>query len=230
MTPPDATETQRRLSVNQPFTSVLVEAAVDSFDGALAAQAAQVHRIELCGPLHDGGTTPSAGLIAACSDELLVSVNVLVRPRAGNFVYSEDEIEIMKKDIAISKELGVDGVAFGVLTAEGDVDTERMAELISIATPMRVVFHRAFDSVRDQDEALELLVTLQINGILTSGASKTAESGIARLKSLEERAARRIRIIAAGSITSANVRKIVEGTGVTAVHGRAYDGVVAALG
>lgn len=222
--------TARRLSVDKPQPSVLVEAAVDTFDGALAAQNAKATRIELCGPLIEGGTTPSAGLIAACSDELLVSVNVLIRPRVGNFIYSADEIEIMKKDIVVAKELGVDGVAFGVLTADGDVDADRMSELISLATPLRVVFHRAFDAVRDQDEALELLVSLQVNGILTSGAAKTAVEGIPRIKSLEDRAARRIRIIAAGSITRQNVEKIVMETGVSAVHGRAYEGLAAALG
>jgi copper homeostasis protein len=229
MTPPDAVETPRRLSVNNPATSVLVEAAVDTFEGAVRAQQAKVHRIELCGPLHDGGTTPSAGLIAACSDELLASVNVLIRPRAGDFVYSSSEIEIMKKDIAVARELGVDGFAFGALTADGDVDADAMAELIAVATPLRVVFHRAFDSVRDQDEAMELLVSLQVNGVLTSGASKTAEAGIERLRTLQERAEGRIRVIAAGSVTKANVRKIVDATHVTAVHGRAFEGLVAAL-
>jgi copper homeostasis protein len=227
MTVPGSKE--RRLSVDKPQSSVLVEAAVDTFDGALDAQNAKATRVELCGPLHDGGTTPSAGLIAACSDELLVSVNVLIRPRAGNFVYSPDEIEIMKKDIVVAKELGVDGFAFGVLTPEGDVDADRMSELISLATPLRVVFHRAFDAVRDQDEALELLVSLQVNGVLTSGAANTAEEGIARIRALEERAARRIRIIAAGSVTKSNVRRIVAETGVSAVHGRAYEGLAAAL-
>jgi copper homeostasis protein len=219
----------RRVSANTPSPSILVEAAVDSFDAAVLAQEAPVHRIELCGPLHDGGTTPSAGLIARCSEKLLVSVNVLVRPRAGDFVYSDDDIEIMKRDIAVAKELGVDGFAFGVLTPEGDVDAARMAELIAVATPLRVVFHRAFDQVRDQDEALELLVSLQVNGVLTSGLAKTAEAGIERIRQLEERADRRIRIIAAGSVTKDNVKRIVDRTSVTAVHGRAFDGVVKAL-
>jgi copper homeostasis protein len=217
------------MSVNTPGEGVLVEAAVDTFAGAVGAQESKVQRIELCGPLHDGGTTPSAGVIARCCEKLLVSVNVLVRPRAGDFVYSDDEIEIMKKDIAVAKELGVDGFAFGALTRDGDVDVAHMAELIAIATPLRVVFHRAFDQVRDQDEALELLVSLQVNGILTSGAAKTAADGTARIKSLVDRADRRIRVIAAGSITKANARQIVSATGVTAVHGRAYDGLVAAV-
>ena len=202
---------------------------MDSFDAAMRAQAAAAHRVELCGPLHDGGTTPSAGLIARCSEKLLASVNVLVRPRAGDFVYDDDEIEIMKRDIAVAKELGVDGLAIGVLTPEGDVDAAKMAELIAVATPLRVVFHRAFDSVRDQDDALELLVSLQVNGVLTSGGARTAVDGAQKIASLVHRADSRIRVIAAGSITAANVRALVRDTGVTAVHGRAFEGMTAAL-
>jgi copper homeostasis protein len=209
--------------------SVLVEAAVDTFSGALAAQAEGVHRIELCGPLHDGGTTPSAGLIARCSDELLVSVHVLIRPRAGDFVYSEDEILIMSKDIAVAKEFGVDGVVIGALTAEGDVDAEVMSQLITMASPVRVGFHRAFDRVRDQDEALELLVSLQVDHILTSGGAETAMAGAPRIRQLVERAGDRIRIIAGGSVTAENAAALVGKTGVRCVHGRAFQGVPAAV-
>jgi copper homeostasis protein len=209
--------------------TVLVEAAVDSFAGALSAQSEGAHRIELCGPLHAGGTTPSAGLIARCSDELLVSVHVLIRPRPGNFVYSEDEILIMLKDIAVAKELGVDGVVIGALTTDGDVDAARIAELIAMASPIRVGFHRAFDQVRDQDEALELLVSLQVDYILTSGGSETAAAGADRIKQLVERAGDRIGIIAGGSITRANAADLVRKTGVSIVHGRAFEGVPAAV-
>lgn len=230
MTTPDSSSgAERRLSIHTPSPAVLIEAAVDSFDGAVRAQAAPVQRIELCGPLLDGGTTPSAGLIARCSEKLLASVNVLIRPRSGDFVYSDDEIEIMKRDIAVARELGVDGLAFGVLTADGDVDAAKMAELIAVATPLRVVFHRAFDSVRDQDDAMELLVSLQVNGLLTSGAAATAAEGTERIAHLVHRADNRIRVIAAGSITSKNVRALVKETRVTAVHGRAFEGVAAAL-
>ena len=208
---------------------VLVEAAVDTFAGALAAQQDGVHRIELCGPLHEGGTTPSAGLIAKCSDGLLVSVHVLIRPRAGDFVYSDDEIAIMSKDIAIAKDFGVDGIVTGALTSEGDVDAALMAELIAMASPMKIGFHRAFDRVRDQDEALELLVSLQIDFILSSGAAETAAKGAERIKSLVERAGDRIGVIAGGSITKANVAELVRTTGVASVHGRAFQGVPAAV-
>ena len=209
--------------------SVIVEAAVDNFIEALAAQGEGVHRLELCGPLHEGGTTPSAGLIARCSDKLLVSVHVLIRPRLGSFVYCEDEIEIMKKDIAVAKELGVDGVVLGALTPEGDVDVEAMAQMIAVASPLRVGFHRAFDRVRDQDEALELLVSLQVDHILTSGGAKTALDGAEKLHALVERAGDRVEIIAGGQVTAANVVELIGRTGVRAVHGRAFRGVPQAL-
>ncbi len=209
--------------------TVLVEAAVDTFARALAAQAEGAHRIELCGPLHDGGTTPSAGLIARCSDELLLSVHVLIRPRTGDFVYSEDEILIMEKDIAIAKELGVDGVVIGALTSDGDVDAGTMSELIAMASPLRVGFHRAFDKVRDQDDALELLVSLQVDHILTSGGAETAAAGASRIKELVDRAGDRVGIIAGGSVTKANAADLVKKTGVRTVHGRAFEGVAAAV-
>lgn len=209
--------------------SVRVEAAVDSFAAALSAQQAGVHRIELCGPLHDGGTTPSAGLIARCLERLLVSVHVLVRPRVGDFVYTDDEFEIMKRDIAVAKELGVDGVVIGILTPEGEVDADRLAELHAIAAPMQVGFHRAFDSAKDQDEALELLVSLQFDTILTSGAAKTAAKGAVRIKHLVERAGDRIGIIAGGTITADNVGALVKKTGVQIVHGRSFTGMAEAV-
>lgn len=209
--------------------TVHVEAAVDTFARAVEAEEAGVHRIELCGPLHDGGTTPSAGLIARCSDELLVSLHVLIRPRAGDFVYSDDEAEIMSKDIAVAKELGVDGVVFGALTVERDVDAVRMAQLIAIASPLRVGFHRAFDRVRDQAEALELLVSLQVDHILTSGGAPTALAGADRIRQLVDRAGDRIAIIAGGSVTAANAKELVARTGVRTVHARAFEGLADSL-
>lgn len=209
--------------------NVLVEAAVDSFADALAAEAEGVHRIELCGPLIDGGTTPSAGLIARCSERLLVSVYVLVRPRTGNFIYDDDEIAIMSKDIAVAKELGADGVVIGALTGHGDVDADRLAELIAMAAPMRVGFHRAFDQLRDPEESLELLVSLQMDHILTSGGAPTALEGASRIRQLVQRAGDRIGITAGGSLTAQNVHGLVDQTGVRTVHGRAFRGLAKAV-
>jgi len=209
--------------------SVLIEAAVDTFALAAEAQLAGVHRIELCGPLREGGTTPSAGLIARCSEKLLVSVHVLVRPREGDFVYSPDEVEIMAKDIAVAKEFGADGVVIGALTRENEIDAELVSSLITAASPMRVGFHRAFDLVRDQDDALELLVSLQVDHILTSGGARTAMEGASRIRQLVERAGDRIGIIAGGSITRDNVCELVRATNVGTVHARAFQGLATAL-
>jgi copper homeostasis protein len=208
---------------------VLVEAAVDTFAGARAAESEGVQRIELCGPLHDGGTTPSAGLIARCSDRLLASMFVLVRPRAGDFVYSEDEMEIMTKDIAVAKELGADGVVIGTLTPQGDVDADKLSRLIAVASPLRVGFHRAFDQLRDPEESLELLVSLQVDHILTSGGAPTAAEGADRIRRLVQRAGDRIAITAGGSITASSVRELVGRTGTSAVHAHAFQGISAAL-
>lgn len=208
---------------------ILVEAAVDTFSRALLAEADGVQRIELCGPLHDGGTTPSAGLIARCAERLLVSVFVLVRPRHGDFVYSTDEVEIMKRDIALARELGADGVVVGALNTAGEIDAANLAELIAVAHPMRVGFHRAFDRVRDADESLELLVSMQVDHILTSGGAPTAVEGVHSLRHLVERANGRIGITAGGSVSMRNVREIVEQTGVRTVHGRAFEGMTKLL-
>ena len=156
-------------------------------------------------------------------------VHVLIRPRSGDFVYGGDEVEIMAKDVAVAKEFGVDGIVTGALTSDGDVDAVRMAELIAIASPLRVGFHRAFDRVRDQDEALELLVSLQVDPILTSGGAATAMAGAERLAALVERAGDRIGIIAGGSITAANAPELVARTRVRTVHGRAFQGVPEAV-
>jgi copper homeostasis protein len=209
--------------------TVLVEAAVDTFADALAAQEEGVHRIELCGPLHEGGTTPSAGLIARCSEKLLLSVHVLVRPRTGNFVYSDDELEIMARDVAVAKELGVDGVVLGALTEEGEVDADRLAAVIAQASPLQVGFHRAFDRVRDQEGALELLVSLQVDHVLTSGAARTALEGAERIRRLVERAGDRMEVIAGGSVTPGNVKEIIAKTGAPAVHGRTFRGLPKAV-
>ena len=131
----------------------------------------------------------------------------------------------MKRDIAVAKELGADGVVVGILTPDGEVDADRLAALHAIASPMRVGFHRAFDSVKDQDEALELLVSLQFDCLLTSGGARTAAGGAARIKHLVERAGDRITVIAGGKVTATNAADLVLATGVRMVHGRAFTGL-----
>lgn len=209
----------------------VVEAAVETFAEAMAAQEAGARRVELCAALSEGGGgwTPSAGTLGQCLDKLLIPVHVLVRPRGGDFVYDAAEIAVMRRDIVLAKELGADGVAIGALTADGHVDAEHMADLIAVAHPMRICFHRAFDRVADQDEALELLVSLQVDLVLTSGGAPTAVEGMRQLKHLVERADGRIGIVGAGKVTAATARELVTTTGVREVHARAFQGIPAAL-
>ena len=199
----------------------LVEVAVDSVGSAVAAQAGGASRLELCAGLLEGGTTPSAGLIAACREHVAIPVFVLVRPRSGDFVYDEAELEVMRRDIAVARDLGVDGVVIGALRPDGAVDLERTGALVEAARPLDVTFHRAFDFTRDAAEALAAVASLGIDRILTSGRAATAFDGIQTLAEVVGAAGTRPAIVAAGGITEDNVARIVHGTGVREVHVRA---------
>ncbi len=154
--------------------SVLVEACVDTVASALAAEAAGAARVELCAGLAEGGTTPSAGLMALACERLRIPVFVLIRPRGGDFLYSEAEMEVMRRDIRQAKTLGARGVVLGVLRPDGHVDEARTRVLVDEARPMAVTFHRAFDVTPDASAALEALVALGIDRVLTSGQARTA--------------------------------------------------------
>lgn len=205
--------------------SVLVEACVDAIDAAREAEQGGAGRIELCGELLQGGVTPSAGLIEAVKAKVKIPVCVLIRPRTGDFLYSDDEVDVMRRDIAVCKALGVAGVVLGALTTEGDVDEARMKALIESAQPMTVTFHRAFDFARDRERALDVLVALGVERVLTSGGAATALEGAAELSRLVHRAAARVVVMAGGSITPANVADVVRSTGVREVHVRGAEQV-----
>lgn len=209
--------------------SVLVEACVDAIDAAREAERGGASRIELCGELLQGGVTPSAGLVAAVWDRIDIPLFVLVRPRPGDFLYSDDELDVMRRDVEQMKTLAVDGIAIGALTADGDVDVERMRELVALARPMSVTFHRAFDFARDQDASLDALLELGVDRVLTSGGAPTAEEGARRIAALAQRAGDRMIVMAGGSITAANVGRIVAATGVTEVHVRGAAPVQSAM-
>lgn len=211
--------------VNRPL---FIEAAVESIGGVLAADAEGVDRIELCGSLHDGGLTPSAGLIERALACVTVPIHVFVRPRTGNFVYDRHDVAVMLSDIEYAKTVGAVGVVFGVLTADGRIDRELMAELIAAAKPMAVGFHRAFDQVADQSAALETLIDLSVAVVLTSGGAELALDGSAKLRQLVDQARGRIDILAGGGITPSNVAELLERSGVRHVHGKAFVGVRAA--
>lgn len=195
-----------------------VEICVDSVAGAVAAQAGGADRVELCDNLLEGGTTPSAGTIRVTRHHLRIGLHVIIRPRGGDFLYSEEEMEVMREDVRLAKELGANGVVIGCLTAQGEIDIERTRELIALARPLSVTFHRAFDMCREPKTALENLVELGVDRLLTSGQEAGCVEGIELLRDLQQQAAGRIIIMPGGGLTSRNVRKVVVETGVSEVH------------
>lgn len=203
-----------------PPRPVVVEACVDTLESALAAQAGGADRVELCDDLVEGGTTPSAGTIGLCCERLALPVFVMIRPRAGDFHYSGDELEVMRRDIRVAASLGAAGVVVGALTPDGAVDVRCTRALVEAARPMSVTFHRAFDACRDPEAALEALITLGVDRVLTSGGAATAEQGVERLGALVRQAAGRIAILAGGSVNEANAARIVAASGVREVHVR----------
>ena len=160
---------------------VIVEICVGDVASAEAAQAGGADRVELCDSLAVGGTTASAGAIALACVRLSIPVHVLIRPRAGDFVYSELELAVMRHDIEVAKALGAAGIVMGVLTPEGLIDHKQMAGLIALARPLSLTFHKAFDQISDHLEALEILVALGVDRVLTSGGRPTALDGVEML-------------------------------------------------
>lgn len=196
---------------------VLVEACVDSIESAAAAAEGGAARLELCANLVEGGTTPSAGTVSVAR-ELDLRLHVMIRPRGGDFHYTAREFESMRRDIREARRLGADGVVFGVLTPDGAMDGERMRILLDEARPLSVTVHRAFDMTRDPDEALDTLIALGADRVLTSGQRATVPEGMAVIRDLVRRAAGHIGILPGGGITAANVAEVVQGTGVREVH------------
>lgn len=199
------------------------EICVDSPESALAAQKGGAGRVELCDNLLEGGTTPSLGSIKTARRLLDLDLHVIIRPRGGDFLYSDIEFETMKLDIAAAKKAGVDGVVIGLLTRDGEIDRPRTAELIARARPMSVTVHRAFDMCRDPSEALEALVELGVDRILTSGQQASAVEGAALIAQMVEQAAGRIGIIACGSIDESNAATVVAATRAKEFHFTAFD-------
>ncbi len=187
-------------------------------EGGLAAQEAGADRVELCGDLAEGGATPSAGMIQVVRSRLSIPLYVIIRPRGGDFCYSDPEFEVMQQDIARAKEASVDGVVFGILRKDGSVDAERTGALAALARPVRVTFHRAFDVARDPFEALEDLIRLGIDRVLTSGQEPSAHEGLDRIADLIRRADGRIVVMPGGGVHEQNIREIVEKTGATEIH------------
>jgi copper homeostasis protein len=195
-----------------------LEVCAGSLTSALNAQSGGAHRVELCDNLADGGTTPSYASITLAKKYLQIPVFVLVRPRTGDFLYSDIEFETLKEDILICKEKGVEGIVIGILNADGKVDIKRTASLVEFARPMQVTFHRAFDMVVDPFEALEDIIRLGIERILTSGQQANSLEGAGLIAELVKKANNRIIIMPGGGITENNVVELIRKTGASEVH------------
>lgn len=198
--------------------SILLEICADSVESAVIAQEAGASRIELCCNLVEGGTTPSYGTIASARNNLSIKLNVLIRPRSGDFLYSDEEFDIMRRDIEICGELGADGIVTGILNPGGTIDVERTGRLVEIAYPMTVTFHRAFDMCADPVDGLEDVIATGADRLLTSGMKIRAAESLELIRQLVIQAGNRLTIMPGGGIDETNVTRIIETTGVKEVH------------
>jgi copper homeostasis protein len=200
------------------MSPVVVEVVVDSVAGAIAAQEGGAQRVELCANLFEGGTTPSAASIEVARRHLSIDLQVMIRPRGGDFLYTDLEMEVMVRDIAIAKELGANGLVFGVLQDDASIDIARTKTLIDAARPLNVTFHRAFDMVADPHHALYQLLGLGVERLLTSGLEATALEGVDLIRELVQQADGRLIVMPGGGVHERNVARIVRATGVQEVH------------
>lgn len=196
----------------------ILEICVDSVASSLAAEAGGAQRIELCSALSEGGLTPSLGLLGAVRSKVGIGVHVMIRPRGGLFVYSDDEFAVMRDDISIAMSAGADGVVLGLLTRDRVVDVARTRALVELARPMQVTFHRAIDDTRDAVEALETLIQIGVNRVLTSGGELKAMVGHEGVRQLVDTARSRIGVMACGSVRAENIAELVRLTGAHEWH------------
>lgn len=200
------------------MTRLISEICIDSPAGAIAAEQAGANRVELCANLLEGGTTPSLGLMEATIARTKLPVQVMIRPRGGDFLYSDIEADMMRRDIAAAKTARAGGVVFGCLTADGRVDATLTERLIAAARPLSVTFHRAFDVARDPEASLKVLIELGTDRLLTSGQEPNALEGAPLIRRLIERAGGRIIVMPGGGITARNVARVVRETGAGEIH------------
>lgn len=210
------------------------EICANSVESCLAAQEGGADRVELCAGIPEGGTTPSYGEIKLARKLLTkTKLHVIIRPRGGDFLYTPLELERMEEDIRICRELGVDGVVFGCLTEEGEIDREANRRLVELARPMSVTFHRAFDRTADPMKALEDIISLGCNRILTSGQQPKAIDGINLLAQLEKKLKEYplppIQLLAGSGVNEENIRQIFDATGIHEYHFSARVNVVSKM-
>ena len=194
-----------------------LEICASNYQSAINAEKAGAHRIEVCSELAVGGITPSYGFIKQVVEAIKIPVFVLIRPRSGNFTYSNEEFEIMKKDIELCKDLGCKGIVSGILNVDNSIDLKRTSELVKLANPLKFTFHRAFDWTPNPYQALEQLIELNVDRILTSGQESSAEKGIFVLQQLKKLANGRLKILPGGGINQDNVLAF-KGGGFEEVH------------
>ncbi len=199
-------------------TNFRVEICVDSVESAVSAQSAGADRVELCAGLPEGGTTPSYGTILSARHNLDIGLHVMIRPRGGDFLYSDTEFDIMRRDIEICGECGVDSVVFGLLKPDGNIDIERTSILVGYAYPMQVTFHRAFDMCYDPVQGLEDVIDTGAARLLTSGQKNRAPEGATLIRQLVMQGGERIIIMAGGGIDESNAAGFVKESSVREIH------------
>jgi len=196
----------------------LIEIATSDFLTTRSAVEGGADRIELCANLAEGGTTPSYAHIKKCRESFDIALFPIIRPRGGDFLYTKDEFEIMKNDIKLCKELGCEGIVIGLLNVDGTIDMTRTSELIDLAYPLEVTFHRAFDRCKDPFIALEELIEIGCQRILTSGQKPTVSEGVALIAELNKKADDRIIILPGSGVRKENIKMLAEKTGCIEFH------------
>lgn len=199
---------------------MLKEKCIGSYKEACEAQRLGADRVELCDNLEEGGTTPSYGTIKRVVRDLNIPVFVIIRPRGGDFCYSCEEIEIMKEDIKVCKELGADGVVLGVLKKDKTIDYEVTEELVNLAKPLEVTFHKAIDELKRPQDEVEKLASIGVDRILSSGTKPTALEGKEILNEMIHKADGKIKIVVAGKVTKENLQEVVENIPSSEYHGK----------
>jgi copper homeostasis protein len=203
---------------NLPFMSYTIEIATSDFLTTKAAVEGGADRIELCANLAEGGTTPSYGQIVQCRESFDVLLYPIIRPRGGDFLYTDEEFSIMLKDVKLCKQLGCDGVVIGLLNADGTIDIKRTSQLVEAAYPLGATFHRAFDRCRDPFEAMEQLIEMGCERILTSGQQPSVNAGAELIAELNKKADTRITIMPGSGVRKDNIKTLAEKTGCTEFH------------
>jgi copper homeostasis protein len=208
---------------------MILEIAVFNIDSAIIAANAGADRIELCENPFDGGTTPSYGTLKIVKEKVTIPVFPIIRPRGGDFLYNKEEFEVIKKDIKLCKELGFEGLVTGLLLIDGSIDIKRTSELVELAYPLEITFHRAFDRTKDPLKSLEDIIKCGCQRILTSGQVPNAFEGKELIKRLIDQSAERIIIMPGSGVRSNNIKELASYTGATELHSSARKNIASAM-